>query len=364
MFDQVAAHGCVLGVRLSSPERAQGTMILTQASMRLPAQRRVHVCHGDDSSVASLAIERRRRPRWPGAIVATASRWADASAAAAARRGRAGALRAAARAGARARCAGRRLAAAHRDDATLAAALGAAASRAARGSSRFDAAIDRLTARALLRAPGAGRAAWARRDPRGFEQARRPRSSTPRTRSLRAAAAMPPAQREPPCWAAARERAAPCSRAGRASSARWRAWPSSGPRRRRARDRRAVRAAPVGLDRRAGGGADALRRSCSPRAPARRACCVDIDPPDATRSTALPRLPPRARCLRRLRRRGPARRRRRCCAALRRAPRRWRWSRRTALLVRRVRALLERAAVRGARRDRLEAVDDARRARS
>ncbi len=88
---------------------------------------------------------------------------------------------------------------------TLAASLGPDAP-AERGQITHDAAVDALTAAQLLRARAWG-AAWARRDPRGFEQAVDQVVSTSQEIAL-AAAAVPPGERLAH-WARARELLAP-----------------------------------------------------------------------------------------------------------------------------------------------------------
>ena len=97
---------------------------------------------------------------------------------------------------------------------TLAAGQGPAAP-AERGQISFDAAVDTLTAAQLLRTQSWG-AAWAGRDPRGFEQAVDQVVSTAHD-IARAASAVPPAER-PAHWSQARELLAPL--AGPGASAR------------------------------------------------------------------------------------------------------------------------------------------------
>ena len=97
---------------------------------------------------------------------------------------------------------------------TLAASLGPAAP-AEPGQITFDAAVDALAAAQLLRSQAWG-AGWARRDPRGFEQAVDQVVATSHDMA-RAAAAVPPAER-PAHWARARELLLPI--AGPGASAR------------------------------------------------------------------------------------------------------------------------------------------------
>ena len=93
---------------------------------------------------------------------------------------------------------------------TLAASLGPAAPGEP-GQITFDAAVDGLTAAQLLRSQALG-AAWAGRDPRGFEQAVDQVVATSHDMA-RAVAAVPPAQR-PAHWAAARELLTPLAGPG------------------------------------------------------------------------------------------------------------------------------------------------------
>src|SRR5205085_3066665 len=84
---------------------------------------------------------------------------------------------------------------------TLARSLGPDATPAA-GQVTLDAALDRLTARRLLRAAG-GSAGWARRDPQGFEHAVDAVVQTAHA-LVRAAAAVAPAARDAH-WQAGRD---------------------------------------------------------------------------------------------------------------------------------------------------------------
>ncbi len=93
---------------------------------------------------------------------------------------------------------------------TLAASLGPAAA-AGRGQISFDAAVDALSAAALLRSQPWG-AAWARRDARGFDQAAKAVATTAQALA-RAAFELPPAER-PAHWAAAREALIPLAGPG------------------------------------------------------------------------------------------------------------------------------------------------------
>ncbi|HWH83731.1 MAG TPA: PD-(D/E)XK nuclease family protein, partial [Burkholderiaceae bacterium] len=111
---------------------------------------------------------------------------------------------------------------------TLAAALGPPA-LARPGELAFDPVLDALNASALLRSQATG-AAWVRRDPRAFEQGVRDVVVTAQ-QLARAAAALPPARR-PAHWAAARDRLGPVS--GPGATERWLArialeWASAAP---------------------------------------------------------------------------------------------------------------------------------------
>ncbi len=93
---------------------------------------------------------------------------------------------------------------------TLAASLGPAASSSS-GEITFDTAVDVLNAAALLRGQSWG-AAWARRDPRGFEQAAAALTATAQTLAT-AAFALPPTVRAAH-WSAARELLTPLAGPG------------------------------------------------------------------------------------------------------------------------------------------------------
>ncbi len=341
--DIPASHAALPGA-ICSPMTTIARVLPAARMRRLFRDRRAAEASWAAIAAAAPTGRGRRRSPWRDAVVLRAVR--------AAPRARASGLRAP-----------RRLDAAHRDDAH--------ARRVARAADRGRRRRAQLRRRArpprrdaLLRARALGRRMDASRPARLRARGRARSWRRPRRRSHAPRAAVPPRPRDA-WWQRRAMRSAPCGGPGGARRSLPRIaleWAAAAPD--AASTDRAVRAAPVGAGSRC--------RPAAPTALADRRCSPHGDAPALVVDTDVPL----DRAVRRDRARARTPDRRRCASATASRTRRRarppqvldhlaRGERPVALvaqdrvLVRRVRALLERAGVAHRRRDRLEAVDHA-----